>query len=147
MSIKFNELYVDTMAKGLLEPGERLAGSTMGYYTPFFSRIFGLARFFRRKYLMLATDQRVIVIEHRTGLFYERIQSVESIPWRAVDQAKIGGLFAMKLSVKSSQYQKTISVKVPRMLAPMPSAGQRARAVVGLWQSAASTPQLMPVPS
>src|SRR5262245_22002236 len=116
MSIKFNDLYVNTIARGLLEPGEQLAGATMGYHTPFWSKLFGLWRFFTRKYLVLATTQRVIFVEHRHGLFYERVESVESIPWRAVDQAKVGGLFGTKLLVRSSQHQKTVQVNVPRLL-------------------------------
>ena len=55
----FSDLHVDLLSKGIMNPGEQLVGQTVTSYTPWWA--FGLIR---RTHLVLATDQRLVIVDH-----------------------------------------------------------------------------------
>src|SRR5687767_2106746 len=58
----FSELHVQLVARGILNPGEQLVGQTSTFYMPWWAM-----GFINRRHLVLATNQRLIVVEHRWG--------------------------------------------------------------------------------
>lgn len=94
MALFFNDLYVDTLSKGLLQPGEQLMHRVSGYHAPWWAM--GLAPL-SSQYLVLATSQRIVLVRHRKGwLTGHRMESVQSIAWNEVSQLKLSGFFANK---------------------------------------------------
>jgi hypothetical protein len=110
MSIKMNDLYVKTLAQGLMLPGEQLLGRTSGDFQSFWT--FKIP-FFRHSYLLLATSNRLIVLDHRKGLIHDRLDKIESYPWSAIGSMKLSGLgFSKKLVVRDGNVPRPIVVKI-----------------------------------
>jgi hypothetical protein len=94
MALFFNDLYVDTLSKGLLQPGEQLMHRMSGHHAPWWAM--GLAPL-SSQYLVLATNQRLVLVRHRKGwLTGHRMESVQSVGWNEVSKLKMSGLFAKK---------------------------------------------------
>src|SRR5215470_13899517 len=89
----FSDLHVQLLARGVLNPGEQLVGQTVTTYVPWWA--LGLIQ---RQYLVLATDQRLIVVDHRVGFFpfALRLHAVDSLAWGNVKEARVTGLFLKK---------------------------------------------------
>ena len=64
-----------------MNPGEQLVSQTVTSYVPWWA--FGLIQ---RQYLVLATDQRLSLIDHRLGFFpaAQRVHAVDSLAWSNV---------------------------------------------------------------
>lgn len=129
MAIKFTDAYIEHIGRAQLGPGEQILSRTAGVYRPFWS--FGLV-FFWRTYLVLATNHRLILVEHRRGLIYDRLEKVESIPWNAVGKAKLSGLLAKKLKLAFTG--RSLKLSVPGMLAPLARNTAGAKGIVSTWQ-------------
>ncbi len=133
----FSELHVQILARGVLEPGEQLVGQAVTDYTPVWA--FGLIR---RQHLVLATNHRIIILDHRYNIFKvnQVLHSVESLPLSGVAHAKVTGfLLAKKLKVRGMNdrgQQIDISAKLPRSLfAPMKDNLKGARNIEAAFQS------------
>ncbi|MBX3261864.1 MAG: hypothetical protein KF782_19425 [Labilithrix sp.] len=90
----FSDLHVQILSRGILNPGEQLVGQTVTSYMPWWA--FG---FIRRQYLVLATDQRLILVDHRYSFLQpleQRLHQVDSIAWSNVQEVKVKGLFMKK---------------------------------------------------
>jgi len=96
----FSDLHVQLIARGILNPGEQLLSQTSTFYMPWWA-----LGFINRRNLVLATDQRLVVIEHRFGLFPVgyRVHVVHSIPWGSVQEAKLKGIFFTKKLLVNAQ--------------------------------------------
>ncbi|HVH43832.1 MAG TPA: hypothetical protein VM925_15875 [Labilithrix sp.] len=94
----FSDLHVELLSRGVLEPGESLVAKTVARYRPWWA-----LGFVDREYLVLATDRRLVLLDHRAGFFGliwpTRLFAVDSIPWAQVQEAKVKGLFKKKLRV------------------------------------------------
>ena len=94
MSLFFSDLYVDTVAKGLLQPGEQVLHRVSASHAPWWSM--GIPMF-QSQYLVLATSQRMVLVKHKKGFFTgDRMESVDTLPWSSVSEVKLGGMFAKK---------------------------------------------------
>lgn len=141
----FSDLHVQLLAKSILNPGEQLIGQTSTFYVPWWA-----LGFINRRNLVLATDQRVIVVEHKWGFFPGgyRVSSVASIPWSQVQEAKLKGIFTKKLSLVGASDMGPISFKqiVPNtlfgLLAPMKNNLQGARTIDAHFKNGPATGQL-----
>lgn len=139
----FSDLHVQLISKAILNPGEQLVGQTVTSYMPWWA--FGLVR---RKHLVLATDQRLIIVDHRFGFFPAdfKLHSVDSLPWAQVQELKVKGLFKKKLRIKGMGDRGPIALtaKIPNaffgLLAPMRENMQGARNVAAAFQGAAQLP-------
>lgn len=130
----FSDLHVQLLSRGILNPGEQLLGQTVTSYMPWWA--FG---FIRRQYLVLATDQRLILVDHRYSFIRpttQRLHAVDSMAWANVQEAKVKGLFLKKkLVVRGAGERGPISLKMVisnalfGLLAPMKNNMQGARAV------------------
>ena len=137
----FSDLHVQLLSKGILGPGEQLVSQTVTSYMPWWA--FGLIQ---RQHLVLATDQRLILVEHRRGFFpvSQRLHDVDSLAWSNVQELKVTGLLLKKkLKIKGTGERGPVSHKfvVPNalfgLLAPMKNNMQGARAVAAVHQQRA----------
>lgn len=137
----FSDLHVQLLSKALLNPGEQLVGQTVTAYTPWWA--FGLIR---RTHLVLATDQRLIIVDHRFGFFPAdfKLHSVDSLPWAQVQELKVKGLFLKKkLRIKGMGERGPVAITaaIPNaffgLLAPMRENMQGARNVAAAFGGAA----------
>jgi hypothetical protein len=152
----FSDLHVQLLARGILNPGEQLVGRTSTFYMPWWA-----LGFINRRHLVLATDQRLIVVEHRWGFFPVgyRVHVVHSVPWGNLQTMKLKGIFAKKLVVEGNGDNGPVSIKasVPNtlfgLLAPMKNNLQGARTIEAHYKNGAAlgAPQLQafgqPIPA
>jgi hypothetical protein len=148
----FSDLHVQLLSRGILNPGEQLLGQTVTSYMPWWA--FG---FIRRQYLVLATDQRLVLVDHRYSFIRpttQRLHGVDSLPWANVQEAKVTGLFLKKkLKVRGQGERGPIALKMVisnalfGLLAPMKNNMQGARAIASVaTQSIGGAPALGPAP-
>ena len=147
----FSDLHVQLLSRGILNPGEQLLGQTVTGYMPWWA--FG---FIRRQYLVLATDQRLILVDHRWSLIQpttQRLHAIDSLSWSNVQEAKVKGLFLKKkLKVRGIGERGPVALKMTisntlfGLLAPMKNNMQGARTVAGVatQMQAAGAPALGP---
>jgi hypothetical protein len=143
----FSDLHVQLLARGILQPGEQLLGQTVTQYNPWWA--LGL---FRKTYLVLATDQRLVLVEHRVAWLHQalKLQNVESIPWSNVEETALKGIFVKKLRVRAQGERGPVKLKmaVPNtlfgLLAPMRDNLPGARAVAGAFQTGRQSAALPP---
>lgn len=151
----FSDLHVEVLSRGLLNPGERLLGQTVTAYSPWWA--FG---FIRRQYLVLATDQRLILVDHRYSFIRpttQRLHGVDSIAWSNVKEAKVTGLFLKKkLRIAGMGERGPIALKMVisnalfGLLAPMKNNMQGARTIASSalqMMQGGGVPALGPAPS
>jgi hypothetical protein len=135
----FSELHVDLFSRALLQPGEQLVGKTVAEYSPWW--LLGL---FRKTFLALATNQRLILVEHRMAWLHAslKLHGVESIPWGNVEEIRMKGLLfgkKIRLRAQTERGPRRLTMGVPNalfgLLAPMRNNMGGAKAVVGAFQS------------
>jgi len=130
--IKYSDLYVQTLARGLCQPGEQFVAAGAASYQSFWT--FKIP-WFRHDYLLIATSDRLIVADHRRGLIFDRMDQIQSLPWSQVSTMKIGGLFTKKITVKDHANKSVLSAKLPKMLMnPLKGNAQSMRTVVQTWE-------------
>lgn len=137
----FSDLHVQILARGILEPGEQLVGQTVTSYMPWWA--FG---FIRRQYLVLATDRRLVLVDHRYSFWQpleQRLHQVDSIMWGNVQDLKVKGLFLKKkLHVQGVGERGPIKLTMPvpngffGLLSPMRNNVDGAKAVAAAFQGA-----------
>ena len=137
MAIKFNETYIDTLAKAHA-PGESVVASSAGVHKPFWA--LGVPFFFKT-YLMIATERSLILVEHRRGLLYDRVERVERFAWSEVAEAKVSGLLLKKkLKISFANGHASVAVPLPGLFGPIKQAKQGAQTLVSTWQRGKALP-------
>jgi hypothetical protein len=130
--IKYSDLYVQTLARGLCEPGEQFVAAGAASYQSFWT--FNIP-WFRHDYLLIATSERLIVADHRRGLIFDRMDQIQSFPWSQLSNIKIGGIFTKKLTVKDHTNRAVLSAKLPKLLLnPLKGNAQSMKTVVQTWE-------------
>ncbi len=129
----FTETHVQIMSKGLLEPGEQLVSRSVVVDAPWYT--FGMF-LFHKTYLVLATNQRLVMVEHRRDFFGRglRVEKVHTVPWNQVSEMKVKGLFIKKklrIVAQSSMKFFKGNMKIPApffgLLSPVDDNVQNAR--------------------
>ncbi|MCA9607585.1 MAG: hypothetical protein KC619_18385 [Myxococcales bacterium] len=137
MAIKFNPQYVDTLAKAYA-PQETVVASSAGVHKPIWA--LGLPFFFKT-YLFIATDRRLLVVEHRRGLMYDRIEKVERFAWSEIASAKVAGLLLKKsLKLTFTTGRAALSAVLPGLFGPIAKAKPGAQSLVDTWQRGKALP-------
>jgi len=146
----FSDLHVQILARGILEPGEQLVGQTVTSYMPWWA--FG---FIRRQYLVLATDRRLVLVDHRYSFWQpleQRLHQVDSMTWSNVQELKVKGLFLKKkLSVRGMGERGQISLTMPipngffGLFAPMKNNIDGAKSVAAVFQGGQAPALTAPV--
>lgn len=144
MKLVISELHSQLFAQALLEPGEQLAGKVMAKEEPWYTRFLRFD-FFMPYTLFLATDRRLILLEHKRRFFssgYE-LSSVESVPWSDVEDLAAKGLFAknkLRIRAHTRLGAKRVTLKIPMWAAPLKNNGRELNNVVNTFQARRSTP-------
>jgi hypothetical protein len=130
--IKFTDLYVNTVARGLSNPDERIVAAGAGSHQPFWS--FGLP-WFRHSYLLIATNERLLVLDHRKGLIFDRLDAVTSHRWSDIAKLVLTGIFTKKLVAKDAANRVLFAMKLPPVLnSPMANNSRAVETLVQTWE-------------
>ena len=130
--IKFNDVYVSTLARGLCQPNEQFVAASAGSHQSFWT--FNIP-FFRHSYLLFATSDRLVVIDHRRGLLFDRMDTVQSYRWSEIGSMKLSGVLSKKLVVKDASNRTVLTAKLPKLFgSPIPKAKSAAQVVVQTWE-------------
>lgn len=107
MTIRFTDLHIDTLARGLFTAGEELLQCAVGIRKPWYGP--GL---FKRTVLLLATNQRLILVTHKAGIFGERLDQIDSLTWRNISLVMFNGTgLEGTLSIFSGNQQFTFTIR------------------------------------
>ena len=138
MGIKFTDAYIDNIARAHLEPGEQIVARSAGVHRPFWTLGF---IWFWKTYLVLATDRRIILAEHRRGLFYDRLERVDAVPYSGVATAKVSGLLLKKkLKLAFQDGRSALALVLPGFPGPIARAKAGAKDVVAPWEQGKALP-------
>jgi hypothetical protein len=93
--LRFTDLHIQLLARALVPPGEHLTARAAGTHRPWWA--FGLLT---KTFVVLATDHRVWVAEHRFTPFTGcTLSSVYQLPIGNVTNLKVKGLIGKKLAI------------------------------------------------
>ena len=112
MAFSFNEKHAMSLLTPQLGPNEHLLYRARGVEKPWYSRIFSrFGSMFWRNYLVAATDQRLLFVQHG-GLFSGfAAKKVDALGWNEIDRTQLGwGIFNKNLAVRSQArgFAKTV---------------------------------------
>jgi hypothetical protein len=112
MAISFSEQHAMSLVAPHLAQGERVVSRARGVEKPWYSRLLSsLGSFLWRNYLIVATDQRVLFIQHAGLLGGYATKKVDALGWHEVDRAQLGwGIFNKDLTVRAParDFSKTV---------------------------------------
>jgi hypothetical protein len=130
--IKYSDVYVQALARGLCNPGEQFVAAGAASYQSFWT--FQIP-WFKHSYLFIATNERLIVVDHRRGLIFDRMDAVQSFRWSDIGGMKISGLLSKKVIVRDLNNRPVLKAKLPPFLAnPFKNNLNSLRAVVQTWE-------------
>ena len=112
MALSLNEQHQMSLLTPHLAPNERILYRSRGVEKPWYSRLFlRVGALFWKNYLVAATEQRVLFVQHAGLLGGFKMKSVDTLSWQEVDRAQLGwGVFNKNLSVQSQAkgFKKTV---------------------------------------
>jgi hypothetical protein len=137
MAMFFSDLYVDTLSKALLQPGEQLVARASGMEVPWWSMGIPMLA---SHYLVLVTNQRAVLVRHKRGwLTGDRMEEVKAVPWSQVERAKLSGLFMKKkLAIKGGGIDVSLAVRGGFL--EIPNNVDATKTLVDTWQRAKALP-------
>lgn len=134
MSLRYSDLHLQILARGLLDPGEHLTGHAVAVRTPWYG--LGLLS---KQYLLVSTDRRLLVLEHERSFLYATfvITKVESHAWADVEELQLRGLFGGKLRLvaRTASAVSKLVMRIPAWFAAVRDNGRSMRAVVATFQA------------
>jgi hypothetical protein len=138
MAFRFTDAHALSLVQPHLFPGEQLLHRSRGVERPFWTVLFPkIGAFFHRFYLVVATNQRLLLVQHG-GLFSGyKAKQVVALTWSELNDMKLGwGIFEKKLSVSSSTKNVKKSIALPRFW--MKNNLKSGEGMVDTWKSAAT---------
>lgn len=110
MALYFSDLYVNTVSKALLAPGEQLVARASASHVPWWSMGIPMLA---SQYLVLVTNQRAVLVKHKRGwLTGDRMEDVQSVPLSQLQTCKMSGLFAKKkLAIRGGGIDLALSMR------------------------------------
>jgi hypothetical protein len=110
MALYFSELYVNTISKALLQPGEQLVARASATHMPWWAMGIPMLG---SQYLVLVTNQRAVLVQHKRGwLTGDRMEGVQSVPLHQIEKVKMSGLFAKKtLAIKGGGIDLSLGMR------------------------------------
>jgi hypothetical protein len=151
MAFSFNETHATSLLTPQLAPNERLLFRARGVEKPWYSRVFSrFGSMFWRNYLVAATDQRLLFVQHGGLLSGFRAVKVDALRWQEIDRTQLGwGVFNKNLTVRSQarNFAKTVVLGRFWMKGNFPAA----EGVVQTWKQSAGAlpagPQMSALPA
>jgi hypothetical protein len=112
MAFSFNDKHATSLLTPELAPNERVLFRARGVEKPWYSRLFSrLGSMFWRNYLVAATDQRLLFVQHGGLLSGFKAKRIDTLRWNEIDRTQLGwGIFNKNLSVRSQArgFNKTV---------------------------------------
>lgn len=134
MSLRYSDLHLQILARGLLDPGEHLTGHAVAVRNPWYG--LGLLS---KQYVLVSTDRRLLVLEHERSLLYATfvIRKVESYAWSNIEELQLRGLFGSKLRLvaRTANTVSKLVMRVPAWFAAIRDNNRSMRAVVATFQA------------
>ncbi len=130
--IKYTDTYVQTVARGLCNANEQFIAAGAGSQQSFWT--FGIP-FFKHSYLLVATSERLIFVDHRRGLVFDRMDKITSYRWSDLGAVTLSGLLSKKLLVKDASNRTLFAMKLPAFLKnPLVNNAANVRLIADTWQ-------------
>jgi len=116
MAFRFTDQHAMSLVASHLYPGEQVLFRSRGVEKPWYSRLFWeMGAFLWKYWLVVATNQRIIFVQHKGLLGGYGAKHTETFAWSELDQVSLGwGIFNKTLQVKSQAKQLSRSVIIPR---------------------------------
>ncbi len=151
MAFSFNENHATSLLTPQLAPNERVLFRARGVEKPWYSRVFSrFGSMFWRSYLVAATDQRLLFVQHGGLLSGFKTKKVDALRWQEIDRTQLGwGIFNKNLTVRSQAKNFTKTVVFGRFW--MKGNFPAAEGVVQTWKASAgalpAAPHMNALPS
>jgi hypothetical protein len=135
MALRFTDQHAMNLVTPNLFPGEQVLYRASGVERPWYSRLFSrLGWIFWRYYVIVATNQRVIFVQHKTIWGGYAAKKVDSFAWGEVERTSLGwGVFQKTLAVRAPARGFSKRVHVPRF--GLAGNFDGARGIVGTWNA------------
>lgn len=112
MALSLNETHATSLITSQLAPNERLLHRARGVEKPWYSYILSrFGSFLWKNYLVAATDQRLLFVQHGGLLSGYKAKKVDSLGWHEIERTQLGwGIFNKNLVVtaKARGFSKTV---------------------------------------
>jgi hypothetical protein len=138
MAFRFTDAHALSLVQPHLFPGEQLLHRSRGVERPTWTILFPkIGAFFHKFYLVVATNQRLLLVRHG-GLFSGYgAKDVQAITWGELKDMKLGwGIFETKLHGSSSARRLKKSIAIPRFW--MKNNLRSGEGMVQAWRTAAN---------
>jgi hypothetical protein len=135
MALRFTDPHAMSLVVPHLYPGEQVLFRARGVEKPWYCRLFSeLGTLLWRYWLVVATNQRILFIQHGGILSGYKGKRTEAFAWNELDRVALGwGIFNKTLSVRSEHKRLARNVIIPRRW--MRGNFDAARGAVTTWQS------------
>ncbi|MBS2014160.1 MAG: PH domain-containing protein [Deltaproteobacteria bacterium] len=116
MAFRFTDQHAMSLVAPHLYPGEQVLFRARGVEKPWYSRVFSrIGAFMWRYWLVVATNQRIVFVQHKGVLGGYAPKRTETFAWSDLEQVSLGwGIFNKTLVVKSKAKQLSRAVVIPR---------------------------------
>jgi hypothetical protein len=137
MALRFTEQHALSLVTPHLYPGEQVLHRARGVEKPWFSRLFfRMGAMFWKNFLVVATNQRLLLLQHKGLLSGYGLHHIEQMSWAQVQEVKLGwGIFEKVLRVKAPVVGGTRKVTLGRFWMANNFGG--AEGIARQWQGAA----------
>jgi hypothetical protein len=133
-AFRFTDQHAMTLVAPLLFPGEQVLFRARGVEKPWYCTVlWKLGSLFWRYWLVVATNQRLVLVQHKGLLGGYGPARSETFGWGELDLVALGwGIFNKTLHVKSSAKRIARSIIVPRFW--MKGNLDAAKGAAGAWE-------------
>lgn len=137
MPLRYTDLHLRILTRGLLDGGEHLTGHAAVVSRPWW----GLG-FLGRSHLLVSTDRRLVLVEHAWEWFPPAfvLSRVESIGWSRVAELSLAGSRRLRLVASTSRGREELSFFIPAFGAAVRDNVRGSRAVVATFQAHRALP-------
>ncbi len=134
MAFRFTDQHALALVAPLLFPGEQVLFRARGVEKPWYSTVlWKFGSLFWRYWLIVATNQRLVLVQHNGLLGGYGARRNETFAWSELDQVALGwGIFNKTLRFKSAAKRFARSVIIPRFW--MKGNFDAAEGASGAWQ-------------
>ena len=116
MALRFTDRHALSLVAPLLYPGEQVLFRARGVEKPWYSMVlWKLGSLFWRYWLVVATNQRLVLVQHEGLIGGYGAKRNETFAWNELDEVALGwGTFNKTLRFRSVTQRFARSISVPR---------------------------------
>ena len=137
MPLRLTEEHANTLIQPHLNAGEEILFKGHGIERPWWTYIIRIGAFFWKYYIVVGTNQRVMLIQVST-LWKEK--AFESVDWKDLDRVEVTwGVFMKPLVLQASALKWKHKIDIPRF-SPIKGNLEAALGMVAQWQKQKALP-------